>query len=164
MIESELYNQFMNEKVVVQLIRAANNHYWHIANGGSGVGRVENVNVEGQRYRWMGSDLETKEKYTAYLKEVTTPEQSAAYWQKEVANGSIREINGKLAQPDADGGSLRDWNASKATLIKDGTTQKTYTLIVPLGDSGDHEVHEVTVKLVDGTGWRIDETLDFIKS
>jgi hypothetical protein len=162
-VESEIYNQLMNEKEVVQLTGSAQRHFWHIANGGSGVGLVESFKVEGNSYRWMGSDLDTKEKFIAYLEEVTTSEQSAAYWKKEIENGSIREINGKLAQPDADGGSLRDWNASKAMLIKDGTTQKTYSLTVSLGDSGDHEVHEIKVKLVDGKGWRIDDTLDFVK-
>jgi hypothetical protein len=164
-VESEIYNQLMNEKAAVQLAGAAQRHYWHIANGGSGVELVErSFKVEDNRYRWMGSDLDSKEKLITYLEEVTTPEQSAAYWKKEIENGMLREINGKLSQPDADGGSTRDWNASKATLIKDGNTQKTYSLKVPLGDSDNYEVHEIKVKLVEDKGWRIDGTLDFIKS
>jgi hypothetical protein len=163
-IESESYNQVMNENVVVQLTGAAQRHYWHLSNGGSSSGIVKSFDVKGHDYRWMGSDVDTKEKYIAYLEEVTTPDQAASYWKKLIENGSIEEINGKLAQPNADGGSLRDWNASKATLIQDGTTQKTYSLTVPLGDSGNHEVHEIKVILVDGKGWRIDGTLDFVRS
>jgi hypothetical protein len=157
-VEGEGYNQFINEKEVVHLIGAANRHYYHISNGGSSVGVAEYV--EGTHYRWMGSDLDTKAKYMAYLEEVITPEQSAAYWKKEIENGMIREINGKLAQPNADGGSLRNWNDSKAALIKDGTTQKTYSLTVPVGDMGDHEQHEIQVLFVDGKGWRVDGGLD----
>lgn len=164
-IESEIYNQLMNEKVAVQLAGAAQRHYWHIANGGSGVELVErSFKVEGNSYRWMGNDLDTKEKFIAYLEEVTTPEQSAAFWNKEIETGMLLEINGRLSQSDADGGSTRDWNASQATLIKDGNIQKTYSLKVPLGDSDNYEVHEIKVKLVEGKGWRIDGTLDFIQS
>jgi hypothetical protein len=162
-IESESYNQLMNEDVVVQLAGAAQRHYWHISNGGSGVGAVESFKVEGNDYRWMGSDLDTKEKFITYLEEIITPDQSEAYWKKLIDNGLIREINGKLAQPNADGGSLRNWNESKATLNKDESSKKTYSLAVPIGDTGEKEVHELQVQFIAGKGWRINSTLEFIK-
>ncbi len=79
--------------------------------GGDGQHISESFSVPGKEhpYRWMGSDLDTKDKFISYIEEIYTPEQAEAYWKKQTENGSIVEIEGKLAQPEADGGSMTGW-------------------------------------------------------
>ncbi|TDF91025.1 DL-endopeptidase inhibitor IseA family protein [Paenibacillus piri] len=162
-VEGEGYNRYMDEQEAVRLAGAAQRHYWHISIGGLGSGAAESFDVKGTPYRLLGGDLDTKAKFTAFIEEVTTPEQAAAYWSKQTENGSIVEVNGKLAQPNADGGSLRNWNGAKAVLVRDGADLKTYAMTVPVGDTGETEQHEVKVRLVPGKGWRLDGMLDLVR-
>ncbi|ALS22498.1 MULTISPECIES: DL-endopeptidase inhibitor IseA family protein [Paenibacillus] len=131
--------------------------------GGDGQHISESFSVPGKEhpYRWMGSDLDTKDKFISYIEEIYTPEQAEAYWKKQTENGSIVEIEGKLAQPEADGGSMTGWADAKATLIQDGKGTRSFRFQVPLFD----EFEEKTIKLryVEGKGWRIDEPVDTIR-
>ncbi len=169
---SEKYRQLhpesaeaISEQEVVRLAGEAQKHYWHVAAGGNYEEEViKTFPVEGRdsEYRWMGSDLNTKEKYIAYLEEVYTPEQAEAFWKRQTESGAIVEIDGKLAQINADGGSLRFWGESKAKLIRDGVGQKTYRLTVPFGED-EYEEKEVKLRFVEGKGWRIDQAVELIR-
>ncbi|UJF33005.1 DL-endopeptidase inhibitor IseA family protein [Paenibacillus hexagrammi] len=155
----------MNEAKAVQLAAAAQRHYWHAASGGEAAsdgGPIETFSVEGSDYRWMGKDLDTKAKYLAYLQEVFTPKSAEAYWQAQTSWGGIVEIDGKLAQPNADGGSLMAWGQAKAALVQDDGSQKEYRFSVPVGDA-DPEQADVHVTYIEGQGWRIDDAVATIR-
>ncbi|WP_165452460.1 DL-endopeptidase inhibitor IseA family protein [Paenibacillus thalictri] len=153
-----------SELDAAQLAASAKNHYWHVSGGGQGEGLVQSFTVKGMEYRWLGSDIETKAKLLAYLEETYTPEQVSAYWNKQTDNSILLEINGRLAQPNADGGGSLNWAEAKATLVKDSTDKKTFKLNVPFYDvDHTHEEIEVQYRFIPGYGWRIDGTVDSIK-
>jgi|GEM_PF-4095031 len=135
-------------------------HYWHTSNGGDvPEGAIQTVRVPGSEYdyRWMGRDLDTKAKYIAYLEEVFTPEQAAGYYTAQISHGSLVEVDGKLAQPNADGGSLLNWTQAAVKLVQNGDNQKTYHFSVPLGEGEvDYEERDITLRRIDGKGWRLD--------
>lgn len=144
---------------------AAREHYLHLSAGGSAEGNIQSFGVYGRTfdYRWLGADLDSKAKLTAYLEEVFTPEQVAQYWQDTIADGSIVDINGRLAQVNADGGSMWDWNQAKVRLLQDGGNQKTFLFTVPHGGINDQMEREVKLRFVKGMGWRLDEPVAFIR-
>lgn len=142
-------------------------HYWHTSIGGDmPEGEILSVKVPGKEYdyRWMGHDLDTKAEYIAYLEEVFTPEQVADYYRAQLANGSLAEIGGRLAQPNADGGSLLNWAQAAVKLVQNGDSQKTYHFSVPLGDGeAGYEERDITVRRVDGKGWRLDVPVNDVR-
>ncbi|UNK17485.1 IseA DL-endopeptidase inhibitor family protein [Paenibacillus sp. N3/727] len=149
-----------------QLAAKAAAHYWHISSGGNATsdGEIKEFSIKGKgdHYRWMGKDLSTKGKWTAYLLEVFTPEKVRQYWDAQVKSVSLVEVNGRLAQPNADGGSLTDWSKAKAKLLENGDTVKKFRFKVPDGDH-DSQTYDVTFRYLAASGWRIDEEVTKIK-
>jgi hypothetical protein len=150
----------------------AQQHFWYVNSGGSwksdekqSEGPIEEFPIagKGDHYRWMGTDFGNKEQYISYMEEVYTPEKAQQFWNEQVDSGSIVDVNGRLAQPNADGGSILDWSKAKATLIEDRIDQKTYLFNVPIGDTGTRENHRMTVRYVEGKGWRLDESVRVVK-
>ncbi|MGF9714124.1 DL-endopeptidase inhibitor IseA family protein [Paenibacillus naphthalenovorans] len=168
-VENEAYrklqrkNEDITERDAVGLAADAQNHFWVISRGGDGQHISESFSVPGKEhpYRWMGSDLDTKDKFISYIEEIYTPEQAEAYWKKQTENGSIVEIEGKLAQPEADGGSMTGWADAKATLIQDGKGTRSFRFQVPLFDEFEEKI--IKLRYVEGKGWRIDEPVDTIR-
>lgn len=168
-VENEAYrklqrkNENITERDAVGLAADAQNHFWVIVRGGDGEHINGSFKVPGRDhpYRWMGSDLDTKDKFIAYIEEVYTPEQADAYWKKQTDDGSIVEMEGKLAQPEADGGSMMDWVDAKATLTQEGKGTKAFRFQVPLFDEFEEKV--INLRYVEGKGWRIDESVDTVR-
>jgi len=79
----------------------------------------------------MGGELDSWEKLYSYLDDLYTKEAIDALvdWM------DIVEYEGRLAQPDADGGSIIDWRTAEVVLTDDAETQKTYDFTVSYGDS-----------------------------
>jgi hypothetical protein len=153
-----------NERAAVILAGAAQGQYFKLMGGGSGDvpknadGGVQAFPVKDRPYdyRWMGSDVNTKAKYIDYLEQLYTPGQAKAYWDKQISDGSIVEVDGKLAQPNADGGSILDWSAAKAVFVEDGADSKTFRLTLQNENVGT-QTSELHVRYVEGKGWRIDD-------
>jgi hypothetical protein len=177
-----------SEVDMIQLAVKARNHYWDISNGYLINGHVidgrlvtdrdpnpdqqrdgvpvPTFQVKGNEYRWLANSLETKAKYIAYLEEIYTPQQAAAFFNKQLADGGLVEKDGKLAQPNADGGSLLNWGNSTVKLIQNGAQQKSFKLTVPFGDGTTGVApteKEIKIIFVEGKGWRIDELFGSIK-
>ncbi|WP_258217949.1 DL-endopeptidase inhibitor IseA family protein [Paenibacillus radicis (ex Xue et al. 2023)] len=186
-VEKQSHLDF-SEVDMLQLAVNARNHYWDISNGllinGHVIdGRLVNDRdpnpdkqsdgqpiatfmVNGKDYRWLSGSLDTKAKYSAYLEEVYTPMQVAAFIEKQIGSGSLVEKDGKLAQPNADGGSLLSWENSTVKLIQNDTKQKTFKFSVPLGDGTSGEApseKDIKISFIEGKGWRIDELFGTIR-
>lgn len=151
---------------VTWLLVRAQAHYWHTVSGGTlPEGKLTTFIPAGQTndYRWLGSDIDTKEKILAYWEEAYIPEQAEGYLKQQLEAKSLIEIDGKLAQPDADGGSLRNWASAKPVLLEDGTVRKVYKVTVPVGEPNGEvfgsDEFDVVLRFVKGQGWRIDETV-----
>jgi len=160
----------IKEADVIRLAEEARNHYWSLSigyvlnNGTTETEPLQSFTVKELDYRWMGDSLATKEKYIAYLEEVYTPEQASAFWSKQTESGSIIEIDGKLAQPNADGGSLLNWGEAKVKEQPGESKQKTYLFTVPLGDGEfGYEEKEIKLLYVEGKGWRINSDVNAVR-
>lgn len=145
----------MDEKAVVQLAVDAMSHFWFVSGGGTypdGV-EIESFSEGDMFYRFMGPDLDTKEELLTYLQETYTKEASEQMFEQF---GFI-ERDGRLAQPDADFGSLLEWEKAQPSLIEDKGDRKKFELKVPFGEEGEFEVVKVTVRKVKGAGWKVEE-------
>jgi hypothetical protein len=166
-IENEKYRHLLRKKGdiseldAIGLVSDAQRHFWVISSGGGGDHKDGSFPYKGSDYRWMASDLDTKSKYIEYMELLYTPEQAQAFWKKQMENDSIVEIDGKLAQPNADGGSALAWSEAKAKLIQDSKTSGTYQFSVPIHDQV--EVKVVKMRYVEGKGWRIDEPIETVR-
>lgn len=67
----------------------------------------------------------------------------------------LRFVEGKLAQPNADGGSMLYFEKAKIDLIFDSGNVKKYKLTIPLGFTGVVELMEAELHFVDNEGWRV---------
>lgn len=144
---------FMNEQSVVILAAEAVSRSWYVLGGGRIGDRWETFERDGIPYRYLGEDLSTKKKLTSYLSVVFTEEAVAAF----LRDYGIIENQGRMAQPDADGGSLLEWDKASASLIDEGDDWKRYELKVPypVGDDVEYEVVQIKVQLSD-QGWLLD--------
>jgi hypothetical protein len=129
----------------IKLALSARQHYWDAMNGHIQKGKNSNCPLKtftykGTEYRYLCSDLDTKEKLVKYLNEVFT---------RNAINKGMKKYrfivyHGKLAQPNADGGSLLEWNKAKAKLIYQRKDIRLYEFSVPYGDPVKYEKRKVT--------------------
>jgi len=149
---SQLKESALSEQLVAGLAGDAQRHYYVVANGGEGDRDDKALGNDYANYRWMASDLNTKAKLIEYLELLFTSEQVQAYYKELTDSKAIVEIDGKLAQLNADGGSLLEWSNATVKLVQDGKTAKTYKFTVPMGD--EFEEKEIKLQLVPDKGWR----------
>lgn len=148
------YSKLMSqeEQVLLKLIQSAVKKYWYVTSGGKMEGGlIESFTVNEMDYRYMGSDLNTKEKLIEFLSSAYSVEAIHQY----IEGAGIVEHNGKLAQPNADGGSIADYERASIYLTKDVGSEKEYDLKVPLGDSLVTQTVHIVLRKTD-KGWRID--------
>lgn len=163
-IESDPFGKasVMDSKQAAQLAGFAQKLYWTVGRGGAQTpeGAVQTFTVQGKQhdYRWMGVDLDTKAKVTAFLERAFTPEQVAAFLDQLFRMDEIVEVDGKLAQVNADGSSLMSWRDSRAVVASDSGTVKIFHFSVPAGDNRV-EVKNLKIRFLEGTGWRIDSPI-----
>ncbi|MBY0123148.1 DL-endopeptidase inhibitor IseA family protein [Bacillus sp. S/N-304-OC-R1] len=140
------------EQILLKLIQLAVRKYWYVTSGGKmEEGLIENFPINDMDYRYMGSDLDTKEKLIEYLSSAYSIDAINQYME----SAGIVEHNGKLAQPNADGGSIASYEKSAIYLTKDVGSEKEFDLKIPLGDSLVTVMVHVVLKKTD-KGWRID--------
>lgn len=143
------------DELIVKHVKEAAAKYAYVTSGGKiPEGTIETFTEKEMEYRFMGSDLDTKEKLFEFLSESYTPAAIRSYIQR----AKLIEKDGKLAQPNADGGSLLNYEKAGIVRKKDNGTEKEFDLKIPLGNSLAYEyVHVVFSKTRDG--WRISSDL-----
>ncbi|MBS4205652.1 DL-endopeptidase inhibitor IseA family protein [Lederbergia citrea] len=136
---------------VIEQVKVAVNKYWDVVRGGTMPSKIaESFTHNETDYRYMGSDLNSSEKLNEFLSESYTSGAIRSY----IERSGIIEHDGILAQPNADGGSLLNYEKATVVREKDNGTEKEYDLKVPLGTSLSFEyVHVVFSKTKDG--WKI---------
>ncbi|MEH7523688.1 DL-endopeptidase inhibitor IseA family protein [Bacillus sp. JJ1503] len=140
------------EQMLLEMVQTAVKNYWYVTSGGKmEEGLIESFLLNEMDYRYMGSDLDTKEKMNEYLSSTYSAEAIHQYMER----AGIVLHNGKLAQPNADGGSRADYERATIFLTKDAGSEKEYNLKVPLGDSLVTETVHIVFRQTD-KGWRID--------
>ncbi|HWL23394.1 MAG TPA: DL-endopeptidase inhibitor IseA family protein [Ureibacillus sp.] len=150
---------FTND-LAVKLVSDSSKAYWYVVSGGDVIsnenGEVETFTKNGLEYRYMGESLNTEAKLKAYLGKTYTPEQV----EKLFKDLGFITHNGKLAQPNADGGSLLNYEKATAKLISNSTTVKKYELKVPLGETKEISTMHAELRFVEGKGWRVQNIVD----
>lgn len=113
-------------------------------------GEYKSFTYKGSAYRYLAKDIDTKSELFTLLKRTLTQKEAEIFFKQS----GIIEYKGKLAQPEADGGSLLQWNKAQAEYIKTSKKVEFYRIVVPVGDSGIKEVYIVELTKV-GNQWRI---------
>ncbi|MBS4201978.1 hypothetical protein KHA93_20435 [Bacillus sp. FJAT-49732] len=140
----------LEESEAIKIITEAANKYWYVTSGGRISDTMVTFTYEDWEYRYMGSDLDTREKLNIFLGEAYTSSAIQSY----INRARIINHKGKLAQPNADGGSIVNHEKAIVTGTRENGNEKEFDLKVPLGNSLYYEyIHVVFTKTKDG--WRI---------
>ncbi|MEK5392783.1 IseA DL-endopeptidase inhibitor family protein [Margalitia sp. FSL K6-0131] len=144
----------------MKLALSAREHFWSVM-GGHNV-KAENYfcssrsfQNKGQYYRYFCSEFDTKTKLVNYMNEVFTLNAIDKAFKKY----HFIVYKGKMAQPDADGGSLADWKNAKAKLIYQRKDVRLYQFTVPVPiDNKIVETFKQNVTFVKVRGkWQIND-------
>ncbi len=138
---------------VIKSVIEARSRFQYVMNGGEQEGELKTFTKDNMEYRYVSKDIDTKEELITFLEKTYTPKVAKDFWDQ---SGYIVH-NGKVAQPNADGGSLLNWEKARIKLSRETVDIKEYECIVPLGGMPQHEVITVVFKKTD-TGWKVDRS------
>ncbi len=140
----------LNSTTAIPLMVEAQKRYAYVMAGGQAGTNGATFQLKGQTYRYLSDDIGTSVKLSSYLQQVFTRQASDALIGKYFI-----QYNGRMAQLEADGGSLLEWNRSTAKMLSMTDTARVYRLTVPYANNA-HPVERIVVKfsLVDGL-WKI---------
>ena len=141
----------LTEKEALGMFKNAQNSYWYVVRGGEGKQNEERFMYQGQHYRYMAASLNTMTKLKDYLGKTFTSDQVATLIKKL----GIIEYKGALAQPDADGGSILNWDKATIKETSSTSTTKKFTLNVPLGDTKEVQTLQGELRYEKDKGWRV---------
>lgn len=141
----------LTDKRVVKTINEWMKKQNYVQSGGSyDEGEYISFPLKGTTYRYLAKDIDTKGELLRYLKQSVTAE----YAKRFIKEKGIIEHKGRLAQVEADGGSILQWEKAAAQFEGKEGKARTYKLIVPVGDTGDHEVHRASL-VYENKGWKV---------
>ena len=128
-----------------KLLLSARQHYWDVMNGHilqekNSTCSSETFEYKGTEYRYLCSELDTRKKLTSYLNEVFTLNAI----NKGITKYGFIEYKGKMAQPNADGGSLLEWEKAQGKLIYQREDVRLYEYLVPHGEPVEYAKQQVT--------------------
>lgn len=135
----------------VELVDTAQQTFFYISSGGSNF-VYESFEFEGLPYRYLGESIDSWEKLRSLLGPIYTPEASDLF----IEYLAIIEHEGRLAQPDGDGGSIVDWTTAEVELIEGGEEEIAYDFTVSYNSYT--ETVSFTFVLTED-GWRLNYPL-----
>ncbi|WP_025717133.1 DL-endopeptidase inhibitor IseA family protein, partial [Paenibacillus sp. 1-18] len=139
----------LNHESAIPLVLEAQSRYQHAISGGSTVGKSFQWN--GKSYRYLSEDIGTKTKLINYLTQAYTKQASEQFVGKFFV-----EINGKLAQLNADGGNLLEFNRATAKMVTMTPVNRSYLLTVPYPAGTKKANEKITVNFEKvGSYWKI---------
>ncbi|WP_421383518.1 DL-endopeptidase inhibitor IseA family protein [Bacillus salacetis] len=144
----------MSETGVVKKVQKWMAKQSYIQSGGSyGEGEYKCFPYKGTTYRYLSKDIDTRKELMKYLLESVTPKHA----EKFIKEKGIIEHKGKMAQVEADGGSLLQWDRAAAREISSSSKEKIYKLIVPVGETDELEVNHAHFTYQPKAGWKINQ-------
>lgn len=142
----------ITEKLAVELAAKFEATILNVQAGGDYVtGEYKTFPLNGVTYRYLSSKIDTKTKLMNYL----TQSMTASVAEQYIKDSGIIEYKGKLAQVEADGGSLLEWKKATAEFLKSDKDTTFYRINVPLGETKERYMYIVEYQLVDKVGWRV---------
>lgn len=126
----------------------------YIMSGGSyKEGEYKTFTLNDMTYRYLSKDIDTKKELMAFLTESVTRPYAKEYFD---TLGLIKH-KGKLAQLEADGGSILQWDKAVPTFEKIDGKDYVYSLQIPVGETEEMETYTVSVRFGKENGWRINK-------
>ena len=139
------------EELLIKKVNDAYKRFVYVGMGGKMETEViESFPVNEMDYRYLGIDLDSFAKLTDYLSSAFTE----GAIQAMIDSTGIIEHQGRLAQPNADGGSLLNYERASILQMRDLGSEKQFDLKVPVGSSLSYEIVQVVLKKTE-SGWRI---------
>lgn len=134
----------LSKKQSIKLVTDAHERYWNVSSGVMRNGTIEpykTFTYKGLNYRYLQSNqFNTKKKFYTYLGKSFTNNAIDKY----IKRYNYIEYNGKIAKPDADGGSALNWKKATAKLIYHRKNVRLYEYKIPLFDTSDYLKQKVT--------------------
>lgn len=141
----------IEDELIVQKVKEAARQYWYVMGGGEyHEGTIETVLVNDNEYRYLGKNLDTHAKLVNYLSSSFTTGAIDSFMKKK----TIFEFFGKLIQPNADGGSLLNYELAQVVQKKDKGNEMEIDMKVPLADTNSYEFVHISFQKTEN-GWRI---------
>lgn len=141
----------VEEQQVVEALKEATRKYWYVVRGGEmDEGLIESFTLNDTDYRFMGTDLNSKSKLIEFLSDSYSDDSIQSF----IRRAKIIEHKGKLAQPNADGGPLLNYEKAEVVQAKGTSTKKEFDLRVPLGASLSYEYIHIEFQKTDDD-WKI---------
>ncbi|WP_348625250.1 DL-endopeptidase inhibitor IseA family protein [Paenibacillus peoriae] len=139
----------LNHESAVPLVLEAQSRYQYAISGGSSVG--ESFQLNGKSYRYLSDDIGTKTKLISYLTQAYTKQASEQFVGKFFV-----EVNGRLAQLNADGGNLLEFSRATAKMVTMTPVKRSYLLTVPYPAETKQANAKITVNFEKvGSYWKI---------
>ncbi|URJ61297.1 IseA DL-endopeptidase inhibitor family protein [Paenibacillus polymyxa] len=139
----------LNHESAVPLVLEAQSRYQYAISGGSSVG--ESFQLNGKSYRYLSEDIGTKTKLISYLTQAYTKQASEQFVGKFFV-----EVNGRLAQLNADGGNLLEFGRATAKMVTMTPVKRSYLLTVPYPAQTKKANEKITVNFEKvGSYWKI---------
>ncbi|CQR58582.1 DL-endopeptidase inhibitor IseA family protein [Paenibacillus riograndensis] len=138
-------------KSVIPLLVHAKKLYTYTSRGGVTF-QPETFQYKGTEYRYLSSDIGSKQQLMNYVKRAYTHNAAAFYVQTQ-----FLEQNGRMAQVNTDIGNSMQYDKATARMVSKTATAAVFELSVP--DQGMNQSVVVKLKKVSGY-WRIDMSPD----
>lgn len=116
-------------------------------------GEYKTFTYKGMSYRFMAGDLDSTKELMMELEKSLTKKAARQY----VKDSGFIRYKGKVAQVEADGGSLLEWNKATAKELKSSKHTKVFELYVPIAGMNEIDAYQVTYEYGKKSGWRISE-------
>lgn len=144
----------ISKKELLDLTQKWVNKKFYIMSGGSyQEGEYKTFTHNDMIYRYLSKDIDTKKELMDYLTESVTRPYAKEYFD----NLGLIKHKGKLAQLEADGGSILQWDKAIPKFEEIDGKDHIYTLQVPVGETEEMETYTVSVRFGKEKGWRINK-------
>ncbi|MEE4564537.1 DL-endopeptidase inhibitor IseA family protein [Paenibacillus polymyxa] len=139
----------LNHESAIPLVLEAQSRYQYATSGGKSLGQAFQLN--GKSYRYLSEDIGTKTKLINYLTQAYTKQASEQFVSKFFV-----EVNGRLAQLNADGGNLLEFSRATAKMVTMTPVKRSYLLTVPYPAEAKQPNEKITVNFEKvGSYWKV---------
>lgn len=151
-IQTAAVSKTIKDEQVASKVKIWMDKVSYVQSGGSyGKGEYKTFTFKNKTYRYLSKDIDTKKELLRYLtKSVTTD-----FAEKFIKERGIIQHKGRLAQVEADGGSLLQWKKATAVYIKTVKGQRIYKVVAPIGNTKERSVYQANMQYSIKTGWKI---------
>lgn len=148
----EQHNQEISNEEILKMVQKWVEKRTYVQNGGAyGEGEYQSFLHNETPYRYLAKDIDTKKEMISFLTQSVT----RSYAEKFLKDQGIIQHKKRLAQVEADGGSLLQWDQATAKFEKINGIDRVYHLTVPVGETEEAETYTVSIRQAAKKDWKI---------